>query len=368
MISTPSSGPASSLTLSATSFNESMSRPESVSSKIASEGSSTASCRTSFRFFSPPENPWFTYRWTIASSIPSRSICVFMCLRNASAEICSPLIAWYAVRRKFTTDTPGTSVGYCIARNNPRCARWSGVRVVMSSPLKTTLPSRIRYPGRPMITLESVDLPDPLGPISAWISPCCTVRSIPRRISRSPTAARKPSTCSVAGARTSFWLIWSHLDQDVVVVHGHGEHIHRLDGWERSSLAGVEVEGGPVLRTLDRLEIHVHLPLVQVVVLVRADRIDGAEPLVAEVHHGDQATIDGEAARLTFGHVIDRTHADRRGHQRTPSMDGSASSSWIASSALCRTSSRRTRSKTSWKKPVTMSRSASARGIPRLSR
>ena len=66
-----------------------------------------------------------------------------MCLRNASALTCSPLTAWYAVRRKFTTDTPGTSVGYCIARNSPRLARSSGVRAVMSSPLKTTLPSVI---------------------------------------------------------------------------------------------------------------------------------------------------------------------------------------------------------------------------------
>ena len=61
-----------------------------------------------------------------------------MCWRNASAEICSPLIDTYAVRRKFTTDTPGISVGYCIARNSPRLARSSGVSAVMSSPFSTT--------------------------------------------------------------------------------------------------------------------------------------------------------------------------------------------------------------------------------------
>ena len=38
----------------------SMSSPESVSSRIASFGSSTAICRISFRFFSPPEKPAFT--------------------------------------------------------------------------------------------------------------------------------------------------------------------------------------------------------------------------------------------------------------------------------------------------------------------
>ena len=39
-----------------------MSSPESVSSRIASVGSSNASCRISLRFFSPPENPSLTLR------------------------------------------------------------------------------------------------------------------------------------------------------------------------------------------------------------------------------------------------------------------------------------------------------------------
>src|SRR5450759_28650 len=37
-----------------------------------------------------------------------------------------------------------------------------------------------------MIALASVDFPEPLGPIRAWISPWPTVRSSPRRISFSP--------------------------------------------------------------------------------------------------------------------------------------------------------------------------------------
>src|SRR5881396_3178635 len=145
-------------------------------------------------------------------------------------------------------------------------------------------------------------------------------------------------------------------------------HLQRRDRRKRSGRAGVEVEGGSVLRTLDRLEIHNHLSLVQVVVLVRADRVDRAEPFVSEIHHGDEAAVDGEPSRFAGGHVFDRAHAYRRGHKATPAVDGSASSSWIASSAFCRTSSRRTRSNTSWKKTVTISRSASARGIPLLSR
>ncbi len=45
-----------------------MSRPESVSSRMASVGSSTAIWRISFRFFSPPEKPELTARLMISES------------------------------------------------------------------------------------------------------------------------------------------------------------------------------------------------------------------------------------------------------------------------------------------------------------
>ncbi len=53
------------------------------------------------------------------SSTPSRSIFSLRRLRKARAEIVSPFTALYAERRKFTTDTPGISVGYWNARNSP---------------------------------------------------------------------------------------------------------------------------------------------------------------------------------------------------------------------------------------------------------
>ena len=65
------------LTPSETTFTESISSPESVSSMIAISGSSIAICRISARFFSPPEKPSFTYRDTIAGSIFSSSIFCF---------------------------------------------------------------------------------------------------------------------------------------------------------------------------------------------------------------------------------------------------------------------------------------------------
>src|SRR6266571_3623090 len=55
MIRIPSSGPRIRFTASATNLMESISRPESVSSRIAISGFSIAICRISARFFSPPE-------------------------------------------------------------------------------------------------------------------------------------------------------------------------------------------------------------------------------------------------------------------------------------------------------------------------
>src|SRR5688500_14754789 len=69
---------------------------------------------------------------------------------------------------------------------SPIRARSSGSASVMSSPLKQIVPSVTSRPGWPMITFASVDLPDPFGPISAWISPFDTSRSSPLRISFSP--------------------------------------------------------------------------------------------------------------------------------------------------------------------------------------
>jgi len=56
------SGERSRLTPSATTLSASMSRPESVSSSTHSRGASSAICKTSLRFFSPPEKPTLTPR------------------------------------------------------------------------------------------------------------------------------------------------------------------------------------------------------------------------------------------------------------------------------------------------------------------
>src|SRR5580765_3256117 len=70
MTTNPRSGLRIALTPAATSFNASMSSPESVSSRIASLGSSSAIWKISLRFFSPPENPSLTARLSSLTGKP----------------------------------------------------------------------------------------------------------------------------------------------------------------------------------------------------------------------------------------------------------------------------------------------------------
>ncbi len=58
-----------------------------------------------------------------------------------------------------------------------------------------------------MTALLRVLLPEPLGPIRAWISPRLTVRSTPLRISFSPTFTCRPSTFS----RISLMVLFSNF-------------------------------------------------------------------------------------------------------------------------------------------------------------
>ena len=61
----------------------------------------------------------------------------------------SPRVAVIAVRRKLLTETPGTSTGYCIARNSPARARSSTVIARTSSPSRVTEPAVTVYLGWP---------------------------------------------------------------------------------------------------------------------------------------------------------------------------------------------------------------------------
>ena len=78
-----------------------MSSPESVSSRMASRGSSSDSWRTSLRFFSPPENPALTDRLRRAGSISRRAMCSLARARNSMAPIsgCAALASQGVQRR-----------------------------------------------------------------------------------------------------------------------------------------------------------------------------------------------------------------------------------------------------------------------------
>ena len=114
-------------------------------------GLSSRICRISWRFFSPPEKPSLTLRSAKAGSIPSAVISVRTSLTQVRSFGASPSIAVLAVRRKFDTETPGTSTGYCMARNRPARARSSTVIARTSSPSRVTVPPVIVYFGWPAI-------------------------------------------------------------------------------------------------------------------------------------------------------------------------------------------------------------------------
>src|SRR4051794_21632486 len=192
-------------TPSATVRRASMSRPESVSSRTATSGSSIAIWRISARFFSPPENPSLRWREVNERSTSSRSMACWSLVRNSLTLIGSSLRpVLIAMRRKLAIDTPGMATGYWKARNRPACARSSGSASVISSPLNEIEPSVTSYSGWPMIVDASVDFPEPLGPMSACSSPLLTLRSTPRRISRSSTR-----TWRLRISRSAIWVSYA---------------------------------------------------------------------------------------------------------------------------------------------------------------
>src|SRR5215210_6103887 len=138
------------------------------------------------------------------------------------------------IRTYFAVVTPGNATGYWKAMNRPARARSSGSASVMSSPSKRTWPSVTSRPGWPMIALASVDLPDPFGPIIAWISPERTWRSTPLRICFSPAA-----TCR-------FLISRSAMDLQVGLLIGMPARSGELD----------ELGQGRALQGLDDAHLH----------------------------------------------------------------------------------------------------------------
>src|SRR5581483_6304272 len=87
--------------------------------------------------------------------------------------------------------------------NRPICERSSGAASVMSVPLKVIVPSVTSRLGCPMIAFARVDLPEPFGPIRAWIDPFSTSRLTPLRICL-PSAV----TCRLRISSSANWDSW----------------------------------------------------------------------------------------------------------------------------------------------------------------
>ena len=61
---------------------------------------------------------------------------------GAGTSAASRPAAAKAASSTSTTDTPGTSVGYCMARNSPAWARSHGAMASTSTPSRVTVPPR----------------------------------------------------------------------------------------------------------------------------------------------------------------------------------------------------------------------------------
>ena len=140
-----------------------------------------------------------------------------------------------------------------------------------------------------MSACESVDLPDPFGPISACTSPERTSRSTPRRISCPATLTCRSRIVRVAHGSTTF----TSSPSTTTSYDGH-----RLRRGQRLRLAGLQRERRAVLRALDLALVLPHVALGERVVGVRALVADRVE-VVADAHDRDAVTVDVEAARRT---------------------------------------------------------------------
>src|SRR5437016_10933889 len=123
-----------------------------------------------------------------------------------------PRFEFMAVRRKLVIEMPGTTTGYWNARNMPSRARSSGSSSRTFWPLKRTEPPSTVYPGWPISVWDSVDLPEPFGPITACTSPLEMASETPLRICRPSTLARR----SLISKSANFLSVLLHYVSAVV--------------------------------------------------------------------------------------------------------------------------------------------------------
>src|SRR5579875_405101 len=172
-----------------------------------------------------------------------------------------------------------------------------------------------------MRTWARVDLPEPLGPMTACTSPLSTSRSIPRRISWPGMPPRSPCTRSRLTRETPRRSREHHLHLVALeddLVHGNG-----LGGREGESLAGLQGEGAAVLPALDLLVLGVHLALRKRVVGMAAPVADGVEVL-PDPDQGDPVPGHVEPLSLAGGQLVPLAARHDLSHHGTPSRRAAA--------------------------------------------
>src|SRR5512139_447685 len=115
----------------------------------------------------------------------------------------------------------------------------------------------------------------------AWVSPCLTVRSTPRRISRGP-ASVSTETCRSRISRVAMWsglLDSVDRDEDVVAVDLDGVDGDGLGGRQSGGPPGEQVETRAVQPALEGLVLD--LALREGDVRVRAHVVDGVDLALA---------------------------------------------------------------------------------------
>src|SRR6478752_10441103 len=359
------------LTPSETTRSASTSRPESVSSRTAIFGLSSSIWRISWRFFSPPLKPSLTLRSAKAGSICSCAIASLTSLTQSRSFGASPRVAVAAVRRKLETDTPGISTGYCIARKRPARARSSTVMASTSTPSRVTVPSVTVYFGWPAIEYARVDLPEPFGPMIAWVSPLLMVRSTPLRISlRSPSASTVTWRLRISRVLMRSGLLLDgvvDVDVDGVAVDLHGVHGDRLGRGKAERLAGLQLELRAVQPAVD--DAVEDVALGERDLGVRAHVVDREDLVVApDDRDRDVADADRQGVGVrdvgqgAGAHVAGQVRGSGSGLGHTPCSSSSCST---FATRRASSSSMPTCCSTSWKKPRTTRRRASSTGMPR---
>ena len=339
----------------ATSRSESTSRPESISSRIANCGCSTASCTVSARFCSPPENSSLTPRAQQLGAHAERG----------------------RLGQHRVVQTVGVDVAGAHRRGDERLERHAGHfhRVLHreEQPALRALPrgqadelfavDRDRAAGHlvvgrgPSARATASTCPSRSGPSARALRPSATSRSTPCRISLPATlhAQTRRSSRMLTGPPPSRRRLRRRRRRPGPAGSPAASAARRSAARTSSRASGTRSRSSSAHTSpSDKREVGVRAGV--------ADRVE----VVADAHDRDAVAVDVEATRANRA----RGRHGRTRAARHPSVLARRCSSLSTTERRSPLDSALTgrRSSTSSKNPSTIRRSASSGGMPRLSR